>query len=151
MFRSGLLIAFCLLLIPGRITLAGSGTDAVVEAVQAECAAIDGGLLTLEADAIQRLDLTGDGRPDEVIDGRDLSCSSSRTLFCGGTGGCRLFLVVGESVTEEMSKGWKLVRLGHLPVLLLQVHGSRCGGTNLRSCVKALVWSEGAFRAIGGD
>lgn len=151
MLRSCFFIAVCLLLFAGKLAAADSGTDAVIKGVQEECAALDGGVLTLQPDAIQRLDLTGDGLPDEVVDGQDLSCSSSHTLFCGGTGGCRLFLIVGDHVTEEMTKGWELIRFGDLPVLLLQVHGSFCGGTNLRRCVKALVWSEGAFRSIGEE
>ena len=140
------LLMLCLL--PGTSPAAGP-VDTVIAGIRAECAAIDNGVLTVETGAVRSMDLTGDGKQDAVIDGQDLSCSSSRTLFCGGTGGCRLFLMAGGTVTEEMSKGWTLARLGQMPVVLLQVHGSECGGTNLRRCVKALVWSDGAFRAAG--
>ncbi|WP_193185635.1 hypothetical protein [Nisaea sediminum] len=151
------MLRICLFLAAGiaalslRPALAAGGVDEVIKSATAECAAIDGGILTVGTNAIQHLDLTGDDIPDALIDGWELSCSSSHTLFCGGTGGCRIFLVVGHKVREEMSKGWELIRFGNMQVLLLQVHGSACGGTNLRSCVKALVWSDGAFRSIGED
>ncbi|MEP3113347.1 hypothetical protein [Nisaea sp.] len=46
---------------------------------------IDSGVLTAEAVAVRSLDLTGDGKQDPVIDGKELGCSRSRTMFCGGT------------------------------------------------------------------
>ena len=125
-----------------------AGVEGVIDEARARCAAFEGGTLTVTDTAIVATDLTGDGTRDAVVDGRGLRCSSAVSLFCGGTGGCEIALVAEGTVTPLLAKGWRVVDWAGDRIVLLQVHGSECGGTNLRRCYEALVWSEGAFRTV---
>jgi hypothetical protein len=40
---------------------------------------------------------------------------------------------------------WTVADFGGGPVLLLQLHGTYCGGDRTTLCVEALVWHEGGF------
>ncbi|WP_425091370.1 hypothetical protein [Tropicimonas sp. S265A] len=114
---------------------------AKLDEARGECAAFENGELTVAWDAVRRTDLTGDGQLDHVLDLQKLTCSSAASLYCG-TGGCSVLFVVGDTVTERLSKGWSVERFDFLTVLLNQMHGSACGGTNLNPCVEALVWDH---------
>ncbi|OSP56091.1 hypothetical protein [Pseudoruegeria sp. SK021] len=116
----------------------------------ADCSGLDGGTLTVNDGAVGQIDLTGNGEPDWFIDDLHLDCSSAHSLFCGGTGGCGLTLVVGDTATDYLTKGWDVTNLGPIRTVLMQVHGANCGGTNLVYCVDALVWDPEAatFRSV---
>jgi hypothetical protein len=116
-----------------------------LDALRADCAGFEGGALTLGEDAISRPDLNGDGNADWALDTHAMTCSSAASLFCG-TGGCSVSFMVGDVLTERLAKGWRLVQFGPFPTLLLQVHGTNCGGTNQNTCIEALVWDEAAQR-----
>lgn len=118
---------------------------AALETARAECASFDGGSLDIGYAAVSRPDLTGDGTPDWALDESQLACSSAASLFCG-TGGCMVTFVVGDTATERLTKGWQVVEFGPWHVVLLQVHGSLCGGINPTPCVEALVWDSDAQR-----
>ncbi|SLN46172.1 hypothetical protein PSA7680_02360 [Pseudoruegeria aquimaris] len=113
----------------------------IVEARAADCASFENGELTLERGAVRRVDLNGDGTLDTVLDEGYLSCSSAASLFCG-TGGCMVNFLVGDTVETRLAKGWQAVLFAPFTVVLAQVHGSECGGTNVNTCVEALVWDE---------
>ncbi|MCA8879885.1 MAG: hypothetical protein KDA73_08015 [Rhodobacteraceae bacterium] len=104
-----------------------------------DCASFEEGLLTVESGAIVRADLDGDGAEDWILDETHLACSSAASLFCG-TGGCNVNFLIGDRLTSRLAKGWEVVDFTPLRVLLVQVHGVRCGGTNLNACVEAMVW-----------
>jgi hypothetical protein len=110
-----------------------------IETARAECAGFENGTLDVPWNAVSRTDLTGNGQADHVLDFGRLACSSMVSMYCG-TGGCSVLFVVDGEVTERLSKGWSVERLGPMTVLLNQVHGSECGGTNLNPCVEAMVW-----------
>lgn len=126
---------------------ASGAASAVVEQARADCRNFENGRLEVGDPAISQIDLSGDGKADEIVDFRHFSCSSSASLFCG-TGGCPVTALVDGMPTEFLAKGWRVITWDSLPVLLLAIHGSECGGTNLRRCFRAVVWSEGAFRSI---
>lgn len=134
------------------LATAGAGAsdtgDAIIQQARQDCQSFENGVLEITDNPISRVDLTGDGQPDELVDSRAFSCSSAASLFCG-TGGCSLTAIVGGSTTEFQAKGWRIVDWDRQPILLLAVHGSECGGTNLRRCYNAMVWSESAFRSVG--
>ena len=147
------------LLFPTVVALAATGaslaaqeaptalTDAL-DTAAAECAAFEGGVLTVPDDAPREVYLGG-GDGGWVLDFADLSCSSMASFGCG-TGGCRVLFAVGDHVTERFAAGWTVVAFGVRPVVLLDVHGSRCGGANPTPCVEALVWDgeRGAFSTL---
>lgn len=121
--------------------------DKVIERARGECRGFENGMLTVAEGTVTRVDVTGNGQADTVIDARFFRCSSAASLFCG-TGGCAISVIADGSTTEFLAKGWRLIPWAPRRILLLEVHGSRCGGTNLRSCFQALSWSEGAFRSL---
>ena len=55
--------------------------------------------------------------------------------------------------TSLLNQGWDVVTFGRNRVLLMDVHGSRCGGINPTPCVEALAWDQEAkvvaLRAAG--
>jgi hypothetical protein len=116
-----------------------------LEAARAECEGFEGGTLHVGDTTLSRPDLNGDGVPDWVLDETGLSCSSAVSLFCG-TGGCMVSFLVGDIVTERLSKGWQVVAFGQMQVLLIRVHGSLCDGINPTPCVEAMVWDSAQHR-----
>lgn len=136
------------LLVSAVPAIASELTTKIIDEARKECNSFEDGILELEDGAVSNIDITGDGKLNEIIDSGKLSCSSARSLFCG-TGGCTVHLVTDLSSTEFLAKGWKIVNWYEQPIVLLAVHGSECGGNNLRRCYQALVWSEDKFRAFG--
>jgi len=129
--------------LPDRATIAET-----LAAGRAACAAVEGGTFSLAPDAVSETDLSGDGTSDTVIDEAGFRCSSAVSLYCG-TGGCMVHVFVYEErVQSRVAKGWKVIDWPPLRVLLLALHGTECGGTNLRGCVEALVWSDGALHSF---
>lgn len=104
-------------------------------------------MLTVPDSVVSQVDLTGDGQPDEVVDTRDLACSSAASLYCG-TGGCTVVLVAGEIMHRMLVKDWRVIDWHDRPVVLAALHGSACGGSNLRYCVEALTWDDGGFHSV---
>ncbi len=121
----------------------------VLQAARADCASIDGGQLTVDDGAISRPDLTGDGAPDWAFDTARLTCSSAASLYCG-TGGCGVSFLVGDTLTQTLAKGWQVLAMPPLTAVLLQVHGSLCGGINPTPCLEAWVWDaeRGQFSTV---
>jgi hypothetical protein len=122
----------------------------VFEQAREQCRSFENGVMTTTGKEVRHMDVTGDGVPDTIIDSFEFRCKPAASMFCG-TGGCQLWVIVGDTIHEFRSKGWDVVKWANLTVLLLQVHGSECGGTNLRSCVRAEVWSEGDFHSVGDN
>ncbi|MEV8465807.1 hypothetical protein AB0T83_03290 [Fluviibacterium sp. DFM31] len=105
------------------------------------CQDLDNGEIAVEPKALRRVDVSGDGTDDWVLDEAQLACSSAASLFCG-TGGCMVHFLVGDTVTSYLAKGWEAVDFGPFRPILLQVHGSNCGGFGYNTCVEAVVWQE---------
>jgi hypothetical protein len=114
----------------------------LLDGYAAECAGFENGMTTLEDGAVRPLVLNG--TEGHVVDTRHMQCSSAASMFCGGTGGCAVGFVLDGHVTERLTKGWQKVGTPPFEVLLLQVHGSLCGGTNLTPCFEAMAWDPGS-------
>lgn len=125
--------------------MASDQAAAVIDQARADCAAFENGTLSVPEGAIVTTDLSGDGQPDTLIDTSKISCSSAASLYCG-TGGCSVFVIIGDAVTNLLVKGWQIVDWEGDRILVTAVHGYECGGTNLRHCYRAYVWNEGALR-----
>ncbi len=124
-----------------------SGIDEILAAGAANCAGFDEGVFSQQEGAISEIDLDGDGRADKVVEEAKFSCSSAASLYCG-TGGCMIHIIVGDQVYSRLAKGWKPVEWAGDAIILLELHGTECGGTNLRRCYEAITWSEGGFRSV---
>lgn len=114
-----------------------------VEAARKACADFENGRFAMQWGAVSRVDLDGDFRLDWVLNDYAFACSSAASLYCG-TGGCDSHFLVGDTVTSLRNRGWDVVTFGRDRVLLLDVHGSRCGGINPTPCVEALTWDQEA-------
>jgi len=112
-----------------------------VEAAQKACADFENGQFALEWGAVSRVDLDGNLVRDWVLDESAFACSSAASLYCG-TGGCESHFLVDDTVTSLLNQGWDVVTFGPHRVLLMNVHGSRCGGINPTPCIEALVWDQ---------
>ena len=137
--------AFMLMVSPASASEAAS---TIVDQARRDCKSFENGVLDTTEQTISLVDLTGDGRPEDIVDASQFSCSTAASLFCG-TGGCLITVIVNATPFEFLAKGWKVIQWDNQPILLLAVHGSECGGTNLRRCYKAVVWSEDGFQSVG--
>ena len=120
----------------------------IIEEARQDCQSFEDGKLTLGENVYTQIDVTGDGKPDEAIDFSEISCSTAASLYCG-TGGCSLEVIADGKSTRFLTKDWKVFVWDEQPILMLIVHGSECGGNNLRRCYRATVWTEQGFSTVG--
>jgi hypothetical protein len=136
------LICFSSTVIAGEhLTLATE----IVQRAKSECADFEGGTFNSTEQTITLHDLTGDGRPEEIVDASQFACSTSASMW-GGTGGTLLWVLVDGRAYEFLAHKWRVVDIDGQNVLLLAVHSSECSDT-VGPCYRALVWSDG-FRTI---
>lgn len=128
---------------------AAQTADAFLAQAKADCASLDNGAFTAAPDAVQQIDLTGDGQPGTLVDTAKFQCSTSASYW-GGTGGTWLAIFVGGQQIDFWAHGWQVVPWNGLPVLMLWHNGTDCGGAGADPCVQALVWSEyqGRFMTV---
>ncbi len=117
----------------------------IVQKAKSECASFESGKFNATEQTITLHDFTGDGRPEEIVDASQFSCSTSASMW-GGTGGTLLWVVVDGKAHEFLAHNWRVVDVDGQKVLLIAVHPSECDYT-LGPCYRALVWSDG-FRTI---
>ena len=134
------------LLFPGRAAAAGPA-DRLLAAAAAGCAALDGGVMTVPEEALVRVDLSGDGTPDALLDESRLECSTAASAF-QGSGGAMLHAVVGEAVTSWQATGWRLLDWNQDRLLLIGRDGGWCGASGAERCYEAVVWSAGRFLSL---
>jgi hypothetical protein len=147
-WRTGMFALFA------AVTLAGPApaddAERLIGSARADCAAIENGTLAVGEDAVARIDLTGDGTPDTLLDYAKLHCSSAQSFGCG-TGGCQLEVMVDGTPGDFLARDWEVYPWDDLVVLLLRVHPSECGMVDgLPPCVRAVSWSEAGWRTVGG-
>jgi hypothetical protein len=135
---SGVLLGFSSSLMGGEHLQTAAET---VERARSECARFEGGNFHATEQAITLHDLTGDGRPEEIVDASQFSCSTSASMW-GGSGGTFLWVLIDGERHEFLAHKWRIVDVDGQSVLLLAVHSSECSET-IGPCYRALVWSEG--------
>ena len=138
-----LFVSVVFLLIASSVTAGEHPVSAaeVVAKAESECAGFEGGKFNATEQAITLHDFTGDGRPEEVIDASQFSCSTAASLW-GGSGGTLLWALVDGKKHEFLAHRWRVVDVDGQQVLLLAVHSSECSDT-IGPCYRALVWSDG--------
>jgi hypothetical protein len=147
MVRNGS-FAILLLAVVGASPAAAESPAAreVVEAARSECTK-EKGQFDASPGSITPIDLSGDGTPDEIVDATKFACSTAVSLYCG-TGGCPITAIVDGKSIELFGRGWMAMDWAGSKILLLDVHGSRCGANGTTRCFEAITWSEGAFRSV---
>ena len=113
---------------------------------EAACAEFDGGTFN-PGDAVTRIDLTGDGELDTLVDESRFSCSTASSLYCG-SGGCMLHGIVAEAVTSWQATGWRTIEWAPDTILLIGRDGGWCGGAGSDVCYEALKWSNDRFLSV---
>ena len=111
-----------------------------------ECKSLDEGEFGSTEKSTTLQDLTGDGRPEQIVDASQFSCSSAASLW-GGSGGTYLWVIVDGKAYEFLAHRWKVVDIYGQNLLLLAVHSSECGDT-IGPCYRAVVWGDEGFRTI---
>jgi hypothetical protein len=114
---------------------------AIIQKAKRECAGFQGGKFNVARRAITLHDLTGDGRPEEVVDASRFSCSTALTMW-RGSGGTYLWVIVDGKTYEFLAHKWRVVDVDGQKILLLAVHASQCSDT-IGPCYRALVWNNG--------
>src|SRR5262245_2087792 len=69
---------------------------ALFEEARRECRDVGGKEASFARDAVRRLDLNGDGRPDFIVDFKDSECDEAASLYCG-SGGCPMTILVAQT------------------------------------------------------
>ena len=117
----------------------------IVQKAKSECANFESGKFNTTKETITLHDLTGDGRPEEIVDASQFSCSTSVSMW-GGSGGTLLWVLVDGKKHEFLAHRWLVVDVDGQNVLLLAVHSSACSDT-IGPCYRAMVWGDDGFRA----
>ena len=128
------------------VAVAATADDVLAQAA-ADCADFDNGVFSAAPDAVQAVDLTGDGQPETVVDTGKFQCSSAASLY-GGSGGTGLTVIVGGEAVEFLAEVWTVTEFAGRNVLLIWHKGVDCGGIGVDPCVEALVWGDGRFMTV---
>ena len=122
-----------------------------------ECKSQDGGIVTFAPNTVRKLDLTGDGRDDYIVDFSETKCGERETVYCG-TGGCTTNILVTlpdgdvRLVFDGRVRNYEIkpkpIRRGASRTIRFDLHGSYCGGFGAQACVKekAITTKPFAFR-----
>jgi hypothetical protein len=131
----------------GPFSAGAETADEVLAEAAAFCAGFENGQITLGPGVVQSIELTGDTRPETLIDYSGIACSTLASPW-GGTGGTTLTILIDGQRFDHLAYGWKIVDFDG-PVLLLSQHGVNCGKTGSDRCVQALVWTAGTLTGPG--
>ena len=113
----------------------------IVQNAKKECTNFSNGKFNTTERTITLYDFTGDGRPEEIVDSSQFSCSTAVSLW-GGSGGALLWVIVDGKSYEFLAHKWQVVDVDEQKVLLLAVHSSECSD-KIGPCYRAHVWSDG--------
>lgn len=133
-------------------SVASEAADKIISDARSSCeelaqsSADTQGTFEFDSTLISHIDLTGDGKAEEIIDSGDFQCSVGG-LYCG-SGGCNISIIAEGKITEFLAKNWTVKTWNGHPILLLAVHGMECGGAGVVGCLRAVVWSHGDFQSV---
>jgi hypothetical protein len=146
--RIVLILLFVLAVFPGISCANETSAIAkdIIEKAKQDCKGFENGSFEATEKAVTRHDITGDGIPEEFVDGAQFSCSTALTLF-GGTCGTYLWIVAEGKKYEFLAHKWKVLDFDGQAVILLAVHPYQCSD-DIGPCYRALVWQNG-FRTTG--
>jgi len=124
----------------------------IIEKAKSDCHLIDEGVLTVLEEAVTKVDISGDGKLDEVLSHAELECSTKPYLI--STGGSLWSFVIQDHVKNFEAKAWALQPRPFedfpIPVLLLFVHGTHCDHTGVGPCVLAVIWHDSVGQFLVG-
>jgi hypothetical protein len=133
------------------------GVQQAVRYANEECESQGGGAVTFAPDTVRKVDLTGDGRDDYIVDFRDTKCGERETTYCG-TGGCVMTILVTlpdghvRPVFDGYVRSYEILarpmKRGAARTVRFELHGSYCGGFGAQACSreKAITATPFAFK-----
>jgi nitrous oxidase accessory protein NosD len=124
-----------------------ANVDTILADAAKSCAEMESGVFASEG-AVKEIDLTGDGTPDTVVDEALFTCSTSASLFNGGTGGSMVHFIVGDAETSYLVKGYDTADWGGRRIVLMSLHGTECNATGAEACFEALTWGGQGFLSV---
>lgn len=146
MYRFRLTLGISLMCLVSTPGLAVDADTKIISKAREACESYENGTFD-SGKAVSKIDLTGDGNMDTVIDESDFHCSSSRSLYCG-SGGCMLHAIVDGEVWSFQAEGWRMTDWDGRPILLIARDGGWCGGAGAQVCYEAVVWSHGKMLTV---
>ncbi len=121
------------------------GVQKALHYANEECAADGGGEVTFAPDTVRKLDLSGDGRDDYIVDLKDTTCKDRGAAYCG-TGGCVMDILVTlpngtiRQVFDGYVRSYEILpapaKAGIARTIRFELHGGYCGGHGPPSCFK---------------
>ena len=142
-------IGVAVLLVLPASAAAPDEAQTIIDEARAACSGLEGGEFHAEDDAVQELDLNADGTPDQLVDESRFACSSSASLFAPN-GGSMLHAIVNGQRHSWQAQAWRLIDWGVDRVLLLALHGTRCGGYGYQHCYEAIVFNDDSPMTVSG-
>ncbi len=83
-----------------------------------------------------------------MVDENFFKCSTSASLYNGGTGGSLVHFIVGDTEQSFLVKDWDTANWEGATLILLALHGSECGGAGVDPCFEALTWGANSFVSV---
>ena len=127
------------------------GAKIALDAARKECRNARGLKLNVKPEAIRVIDLTGDGKPDTIVDYEHVECERRPEIFCG-TGGCPLVIVVAlpngkfRVVFRQQVLRYAIEPGEGARTIRFDLHGTHCGKTGPEPCGKRQRISTKPFR-----
>lgn len=126
-----------------QVTLAG-----IYAAAKADCATFDNGVFSPGDSPVAESDLTGDGKPEQIVNFAGFQCSTLAGYYFS-TGGSPIVVLADGKRWVWTALSYQIVKVPDSPqVLLLMVHGGECGGTGSDPCFDAVVWNSETFLGV---
>lgn len=153
-----LLLAHSLVAASSATAVAPAQFQPVFEQLEAEkrtfCTALEGEMAVEDRPVSAVVDFNADGVVDPIIPEAVFSCSTSATLFKGGTGGATHHIFVsnaqgGYDRFDLLGHDYRIVVWNDLPIILLGVHFSVCGLDRVSTCIVSYTYEQGHFQAAG--
>lgn len=129
--------------------------QAVFDELKAECRAGGGKFVPDRANFAVQTEVTGDGKPDWVVEYSAAHCSNQGYSAWCGTAGC-MIAIFGSGrgglaeIFSNNVRGWEAAKLDRGGTGLgLSVHGTVCGSVGADMCLEVLRW-DGRKWAVAG-
>ena len=145
--RRAIVAIFSALMACASLARANDLAEDIIVHARNSCEMGKGAAFSLSANAITRIDVTGDGATETLIDSCGFVCTGAASTY-GGSAGCPLTIVKGEKSWRYFKQAWTVEDWLDKPIILLWLHGTSCGGAGVDPCALALVWNGHDFVSV---
>lgn len=127
-------------------TLAFADVDTILAEAAKLCSEQDNGVFASDG-AVREIDLTGDAKPDTLVDEGLFTCTTAASLY-GGSGGSMIHILANDTQSSHLVQGYETTTWAGSLIVLLAMHGSNCNATGVLPCFEALTWGENSFLSV---